>query len=340
MNSIQAKQINLPSLMQRLGYEPVAIKKGGQEYWYCSPFREESEPSFHTSFLGGKWIWNDFADQGGTVIDFIMRHENLSRVKDALSFLEAMYPTKRLLTLSDSGNGAQRSRKQPSRRFYFEHQVSKAVHPNSDYASLHTGSDLELFWSGPIQHPLIHSYLTHKRAIPRELAERYLLEVRYRHKPSGRQFFAIGIGNESGGHEIRIAGDNYGFTKSSLGKKDITLISGSKPGEGKVNVFEGMLDCLSLMAMYRVNQLKGDSIILNTVSHFRRAADFIERFDYEGINTFLDNNDSGQACTEQFTEYFGTEMVFHQNHLYEGYVDVNEALVKQIMPQQSQKGCK
>ena len=60
MNSHQAKQIDLPNLMSRLGYEPTAIKKGGNEYWYRSPFRSEKDASFHTSYLGGKWIWKDF----------------------------------------------------------------------------------------------------------------------------------------------------------------------------------------------------------------------------------------------------------------------------------------
>lgn len=323
MNSIQAKQINLPQLMQRLGYQPTEIKKGGQEYWYASPFRKETEASFHTSFLGGKWIWNDFGDQGGTVIDFVMRHENYSRVKDALSFLEALYPTKSVLPSNRPVNDAQRGRKTPSRPFSFQQQAAGVAEE-----TMNTGSDLELIEVGPIKNPLIHSYLGHQRGIPRELIERYLHEVRYRHKPSSREFFAIGIGNESGGHEIRIAGDGYGFTKSSLGKKDITVIPGSESGQGKVNVFEGMLDCLSLMAMYGVNQLKGDSIILNTVSHYHRAADFIRRFNYEGVNTFLDNNPSGQACTEQFLDGFGAEKVFPQNHLYEGVVDVNEALVR------------
>ena len=58
MNSYQAKQLNLPDLMGRLGYEPTSIKKEGKEYWYLSPFRKEKDASVHTSFLGGKWIWN------------------------------------------------------------------------------------------------------------------------------------------------------------------------------------------------------------------------------------------------------------------------------------------
>ena len=60
MNSEQAKQISLPDLLEQLGHIPVKTAKAGRELWYRSPFRDEKEPSFHTSFLGGKWIWNDF----------------------------------------------------------------------------------------------------------------------------------------------------------------------------------------------------------------------------------------------------------------------------------------
>ena len=91
MNSEQAKKLSLPDILSRLGYEPISIKRGGFEYWYASPFRKEKEASFHTSYLGGKWIWNDFADSGGTVIDFIMRHERYNRVGDALKFLDNMF---------------------------------------------------------------------------------------------------------------------------------------------------------------------------------------------------------------------------------------------------------
>jgi DNA primase len=91
MNSFEAKKLNLPEIMSRLGHEPISIKKGGNEYWYNSPFRAEKDASFHTSYLGGKWIWNDFGDSGGTVIDFILRHENMTMVSDALKFLDDMY---------------------------------------------------------------------------------------------------------------------------------------------------------------------------------------------------------------------------------------------------------
>ena len=322
MNSIQAKQLNLPDLLRRLGHEPTEVKKNGQEYWYRSPFREETDASFHTSYLGGKWIWNDFGDIGGTVIDFVMRHENLSRVKDALQFLDKLYhhnPEQTHLFREKSG-GERPVKQTPPTLFSFQQQGRQA--PDTD-------SELEMLKVQPLQNPLIFSYLTQTRKIPRNLAIKYLKQVHYRHKPTGKNFFAMGIENRSGGYEIRIASDDYGFTKSSLRGKDITVIPGIEPGKGNANVFEGMIDCLSLMAMYNVQQLKGDCIILNTTKHASKAADFIQSQGYKGINTFLDNDRAGEDCLAQLQESLEANFVHPQNQLYDGFRDVNEALVSQ-----------
>jgi len=311
--------------MQRLGYQPTEIKKGGGEYWFRSPFRDEAEASFHTSYLNGKWIWNDFGDIGGTVIDFVMRHENFSRVKDALAFLDDLYPQQKSQTSFLQGRGEQRlptSKKDPP-TFSFQQQGRKAP-----------TSDLEFLKAVPVQNPLIYSYLENERGIPRELIDRYLLQIHYRNKESGRTFFALGMKNMSKGYEIRVASDDYSFTKSSLGKKDITFIAGAETGQGKLNVFEGMLDFLSLVAMYGVNQLKGDSIILNTTQLAARASDWIKSQSYDGINAFLDNDKAGEEGLESFKESLGESRVHSQNHLYTGYRDVNEALIDQSPKQQ------
>ena len=73
MNAEQAKQLNMVDVMARLGYEPVVVRKNGTEYHYMSPFRTETKPSLVVG--RGKmipWVWNDFGDRGGTVIDFIL----------------------------------------------------------------------------------------------------------------------------------------------------------------------------------------------------------------------------------------------------------------------------
>ena len=126
MNSHQAKQIDLPNLMSRLGYEPTAIKKGGNEYWYRSPFRSEKDASFHTSYLGGKWIWKDFGDIGGTVIDFVMRHERLNSVKEALSYLEGIYPANSLESASRVKRSGTVSKSQPT---LFSFQKQRTLYP-------------------------------------------------------------------------------------------------------------------------------------------------------------------------------------------------------------------
>ena len=120
MNSHQAKQIDLPDLLARLGHHPVKVRKGGRELWYTSPFREERTPSFHTSYLGGKWIWKDFGDTGGTVIDFVMRYEGIS-FKQALAFLRKMYPEDSLRTESREGTFQELSKAQ----FSFQQQDHK-----------------------------------------------------------------------------------------------------------------------------------------------------------------------------------------------------------------------
>ena len=159
MNSNEAKKLNLPQIMSRLGYEPVSVKKGGNEYWYNSPFRSEKDASFHTSFLGGKWIWNDFGDDGGTVIDFVMRHENLYSVSDALGFLDNL----------QNKIGA-KINNQPS--FSFQQQGLK----RSEFSE---SKELKFLSAKPIEHQVIFSYLTKERGIDRNLTLKHLQEIKY-----------------------------------------------------------------------------------------------------------------------------------------------------------------
>ena len=89
------KNIAMPDLLSAFGHEPVRTAKGGNEYWYISPFRYEKEPSFHTSYVGDKWIWNDFGRGdiagSGTVIGFLELHENVN-VSEALQILKNLFP--------------------------------------------------------------------------------------------------------------------------------------------------------------------------------------------------------------------------------------------------------
>jgi 5S rRNA maturation endonuclease (ribonuclease M5) len=316
MNSHQAKQIDLPNLMSRLGYEPTAIKKGGNEYWYRSPFRSEKDASFHTSYLGGKWIWKDFGDIGGTVIDFVMRHERLNSVKEALNYLEGIYPANSLKSASRVKKSGTVSKNQAT-LFSFQQQ-SPPQEGNFE------NRELEFLKAHQIQNPVIFSYLS-KRGIPTNLSESYLREERYRNTTTGKEFIAFGMGNRSGGYEIRAASDDYKF-KSALVARDITIIKGQNQESNTVNIFEGMLDFLSLVAMFNVSQLSGDSIVMHSLSSFQQTVTAIKSMGYEKVNLFLDNNRAGKEHSQKFQSELG-EIVISQSHLFEPYEDVNDALV-------------
>lgn len=301
MNSIEAKKLSLPDLLAYLGYYPVKTKKGGYELWYQSPFRREKDASFVTSFLGGKWIWNDFGDTGGTIIDFVMRYENYNRVGDALSYLQKIFP----------------NQKMNKSFFSFKQQARQSGIPNGQKR------ELEFVQSKKIENQTIIAYLTKERLISKKIAFRYLEEIEYRNLNTGKLFFAFGMKNLSGGYEIRAATDKYKF-KSALIKKDISFIEGSKQG-GVVNIFEGMLDFLSLLMLTGVDNLGGDSIIMHSLSSFSRVVEFIQSKGYNLVNTFLDNNKSGRKVTEDFKNQFGSSLSV-QSDLFLPYEDINDKL--------------
>lgn len=308
MNSDQAKKLDLPAIMARLGYYPVKETKNGAEKWYASPFRNEADPSFHTSYLGGKWIWNDFGDAGGTVIDFVMRHENYSSVKDALAFLR-----------ENHGRVGQRIINSRQSSFSFQQQPAAAV-------AAAPARELELVSAKPVRNSVIIRYLTEKRGINPDLIPIYLAEVRYKNLKSGKTFFAFGTKNVSDGYEIRAASDKFNF-KSVIGPRDITVFKGLKPELKIADVFEGITDYLSLLTMMKTDHLNGDIIIMNSLSSYNKTLAFLQDQDYKSINLFLDNDKPGNEATKSFIDDLGPELVHDQASMFLPYVDLNDMLV-------------
>lgn len=323
MNLQQAKLLSLPDLLSKLGHSPVKERKGGAELWYCSPFRNENEPSFHTTLRNGRWIWNDFGDQGGTVIEFVVRYRQRngqpSSFKDALAFLDDLYQP----TLFSPPRSQPQANTEAAPSFSFHQSKHRAAVENFS-----ENRDLEFIDAKPIQSRAILNYLTQERHIPAELIHRYLQEVRYRNLASGKEYFAFGMPNQAGGYEIRVASSKYSF-KSALKARDITVIHGSDPTSRSVAVFEGMTDFLSLLALTSTVQWPDEAIIMHSLSSYRRTADAIRAEGYERINTYLDNNRPGQEGTERFKAEFG-ERVFPQSQTFAPHVDLNDALRGQI----------
>lgn len=64
-NCHQAKQIELVSYLNHLGFQPEKIV--GDDYWYLSPFRDEKHASFKVN--SRRNVWYDFGTgEGGTLL--------------------------------------------------------------------------------------------------------------------------------------------------------------------------------------------------------------------------------------------------------------------------------
>jgi len=90
MNANQAKQLHLKELLSRLGYEAKREDKG--EFWYLSPFREESDASFKVTRDGKGWF-DHGVGHGGNILDFVIRYYNLPEngIREALRKLDGIW---------------------------------------------------------------------------------------------------------------------------------------------------------------------------------------------------------------------------------------------------------
>jgi len=319
-NSQWAKEnISMPDLLDRFGHQPVSITKQGREYWYISPFRYEKEPSFHTSYLGGKWIWIDFGRGdvagSGTVIGFLEMHENVG-ISDALKILKELFPHQgRAVSLASLQST-------PLFKNISLNDKSKSNDPTED--TLIINEVKEQVWD-----KRLIGYLTGERKINHKLALPYLKHIKYMNVQTGKSYDTLGFINESGDYECR---DKYfkGILKSPDAQhrntaKDISYIPGTD--QRRLAVFEGFMDFLTVLTIKNLPVLPVDIIVLNMVNMRRRALDFIKQSGYEKIYTFFDNDRAGEKTTQMFIAELG-QGVEPQNHLYEGFKDYNQFLQK------------
>ena len=61
--------------------EYITLRKNGRSYVACCPFHQEKTPSFHVSPARQTWHCFGSCQEGGNVISFLMKHENLTFVE-------------------------------------------------------------------------------------------------------------------------------------------------------------------------------------------------------------------------------------------------------------------
>ena len=308
----------MPELLCCFGHEPAESRNSGRELWYISPFRYEKQPSFHTTNVGDKWIWNDFGrgdvEGSGTVIGFLEMHENVD-VSGALQILKNLFPNK-------------------GRVVSFENLRHTPLFKNISLAEPKPANEstADTMVVKSINHRILDKnligYLAGERKIDYRNAVKYLKHIQYENVKTGKIYNTLGFENESGDFECR---DKYfkGILKSpnserSSATKDISYIPGRS--KERVAVFEGFMDFLSVLTQKGTPVLAVDVIVLNMVNMRRRAIDFIKQNDYKEIYTFFDNDQSGEKTTQMFIDEPQLKgRVQPQNHLYKYHKDYNQS---------------
>jgi hypothetical protein len=158
----QAKQIDMVDYLAALGYNPSKVKK--DEYWYCSPLRDERTPSFKVNRKQNVW-YDHGTGQGGNMVDFGVLYHHCS-VKELLEKLD--------------GN------------LSFHQPIKQDPAPVESPIKILSEKTI-------VSLPLLR-YLKQRR-IAENIAKKYCSEITF--AIGGRVNSAIGFRNDEGGYELR-----------------------------------------------------------------------------------------------------------------------------------------
>lgn len=272
-----AREISIVEFLKRNGHSPE--KENLNSAWYLSPIRKENEASFKVSKVLNRW-YDHGAGKGGNIIDLVIEMNNNCSVSEALAILDKNIPS-----------------------FSFQQQnIFEVLKPEDE---------IEVEKVAPLRHPALVNYLLRRKINP-TVVSKFARQVHYQLK--GKQYFAIGLENVSGGWELRNP-----YYKNSAAPKDYSLFSTSKQ---MLSVTEGMFDFFSLLTLYPSLPHKSDFLILNSVSFINRIQKVASS--YPKVGLYLDNDKAGKKATKQLLADLnnGVDM----SAIYSPKKDINEYL--------------
>ena len=159
------KQIAITDYLQQQGYAPARVQ--GIHYWYYSPLRNESTPSFKVNTERNQWY--DFGSgEHGDIIDLVCALHRCT-ISEAIRLLSG---------------------------------AKQVAHQEFSFGGKRNFSErkLEILSAQPLSNPYLLRYLA-ARAIPLPVASAYCSEVLFQNM--NRTYYAIGFANDALGWEIR-----------------------------------------------------------------------------------------------------------------------------------------
>ncbi len=296
MSFYELKEIPITDLLTHLGHRPVSRSKGGRQWFYHSPLREDNNASFCVS--SDKNLWYDFGTtRGGNVIDLARALNGDCSFKVAAFWLE-----------------------EQRRGFRQGPPLSASIANNGP---VRPETEMENIQVLPLTNKALIGYLW-SRGIPAEIGRRYCKEVQY--DVRDRHFFALCFMNILGGMEIRNP-----FFKGSYGVKAPSVITLSKSERTpSCCVFEGFMDFLSYQTLLEkyddrvINPVPRDCIILNSTSMVRKSVPFIQVYDV--AFTYLDNDAAGRQASDAI-EAAMMDRTIQLSTCFSNYNDLNDYLM-------------
>lgn len=233
----KAEAVSIVEYLASKGIEPV--KAIGKELVYCSPLRDDKNPSFFVNPT--KNSFKDFAydEHRGNVFRLVQLLENCN------------FPVAVAKLLDFKG--------QPVEKYasLFLSETDKK-HPIKQQTII----------VEPVQNPVLINYLN-SRCIPYSLAKKYLCEVMT--TANDRTYFTVGFRNDSNGFALRNK-----YYKGCQGQQDITTFDMNN--RDTVAVFEGFFDFLSALVFYGLEEPRMPTVVLNSTNNRKKAVEYLRQF--------------------------------------------------------------
>lgn len=256
--------------------------KKGSNWWYRSPLRDERTASFKVDV--SKNLWYDFGIGKGGTLNTLAELLNVS---------------------NHIGNSSCYCQPMKTNFRYQQKDNNASIFTNVVPMELAAAS--------------LFNYLS-SRSIDDVVAKRYCKELHY--TTYGKNYFAIGFPNQSGGYEMRNA-----YFKGCISPKDISVIT---QGNAECHVFEGFMDFLSYVVLHG----DCDAVVLNSVINVGKAVGVLNH--YNKVYCHLDNDEAGRNATLQLIASC-TCTVADVSDEYADSKDLNEYLCKMKKLHQSVK---
>ncbi len=285
-------------------------EKQTEHIFHC-PLRKDKNPSIYINEIKNVWYDNGGIIQGGGIISFInyLYQKPLDDTSSALKILDGIYPKLKY-----------HSKKTKNPNFIRKIKPIESSYQNYGKKENQDSSLLLVSVKDLFSYPL-KDYLQHIRKIDLSIAVNFVSEIKYKHKPTDKVFYAIGF--KSGSTWAVRSKVFKGFISSGCSITTFDLKT------DEVLLFEGFIDFLTYLTIKSSSNLTCSVIVMNSASFVQHAIEWIESRSKIGkIVYFRDNDQAGLKTLDIIKNTLNNVSVFDQSDKYKPYKDLNEAHIK------------